>query len=65
MFDNVLEIIPVYFLKEDEKTQLNSLIAHHVIPIGIVLEGVKSYFDNKEVFTDILPSIIYKENYRA
>jgi len=66
MFDNVRQILPIVYLKDRQNNKfLEELFEQDVIPIGIVIKGVKSYYKNEEIHEDLLPCIIYKENYRA
>lgn len=66
MFENVIQILPILYLKDRQNNEfLEELFKEDVIPIGVVLRDVKSYYQNKEIHEDILPCIIYKENYRA
>ena len=66
MFENVTQILPIVYLKERQNMKfIDELIAEDVIPIGYIVKGVKSYYQEKEIFEDLLPCIIYKENYRA
>ena len=66
MFENVTQILPIVYLKERQNMKfIEELIAEDVIPIGCIVKGVKSYYKGKEIHEDLLPCIVYKENYRA
>lgn len=66
MFNNVKQILPIVYSKEKQNMKfINELIDQDVIPIGCIVTGVKSYYKDKEIHEDLLPCIIYKENYRA
>ena len=66
MFENVTQILPIVYLKERQNMKfIDELIAEDVIPIGCIVTGVKSYYKGEEIFEDLLPCIVYKENYRA
>lgn len=66
MFNNVKQILPIVYLKDRQNNEfLEELFKEDVIPIGIVIKGVKSYYKDKEIFEDLLPCFVYKENYRA
>lgn len=66
MFENITQILPILYLKDRQNNEfLEELFKEDVIPIGVVLKDIKSYYQNKETHEDILPCIIYKENYRA
>lgn len=66
MFENVTQILPIVYLKERQNMKfIDELIAEDVIPIGCIVTGVKSYYKDKEIHEDLLPCIVYKENYRA
>lgn len=66
MFENVTQILPIVYLKERQNMKfIDELIAEDIIPIGCIVKGVKSYYKGEEIFEDLLPCIIYKENYRA
>lgn len=66
MFDNALQILPIVYSKEKQNMKfINELIDQNAIPIGCVIKGLKSYYKDEEIFEDLLPCIIYKENYRA
>ena len=66
MFENIAQILPILYLKDRQNNEfLEELFKEDVIPIGVVLKDIKSYYQNKETHEDILPCIVYKENYRA
>lgn len=66
MFENVTQIIPILYFKEKQNMKfINELIDRDVIPIGCIIKNVKSYYQEKEIYEDLLPCIVYKENYRA
>lgn len=66
MFENIRRILPIVYLKERQNMKfIDELIAEDVIPIGCIVTGVKSYYKGEEIFEDLLPCIVYKENYRA
>lgn len=66
MFNNVKQILPIVYLKERQNMKfIDELIAEDVIPIGCIVTGVKSYYQGKEINEDLLPCIVYKENYKA
>lgn len=66
MFENVKQILPIVYLKERQNIKfIEELLAEDVIPIGCIVTGVKSYYKNEEIHEDLLPCIVYKENYRA
>lgn len=66
MFENVSRILPIVYLKERQTNEfIDELLADDIVPIGCVIKGVKSYYQNKEIHEDLLPCIVYKENYRA
>lgn len=66
IFENVTQILPIVYLKERQNMKfIDELIAEDVIPIGCIVTGVKSYYQEKEIFEDLLPCIVYKENYKA
>jgi hypothetical protein len=66
MFENVTQILPIVYLKERQNMKfIEELIAEDVIPIGCIIKNVKSYYQEKEIFEDLLPCIVYKENYRT
>jgi len=66
MFENVTQILPIVYLKERQNMKfIDELIAEDVIPIGYIVKGVKSYYKGEEIHEDLLPCIVYKENYRA
>jgi len=66
MFENVTQILPIVYLKERQNMKfIEELIAEDVIPIGCIVKGVKSYYKGEEIHEDLLPCIIYKQNYIA
>jgi hypothetical protein len=66
MFENVEQLIPIIYLKNRQNMKfINELLDEDVIPIGVVIKGVKSHYKDEEIHEDLLPCIIYKENYRA
>lgn len=66
MFENIRRILPIVYLKERQTNEfLNELLVDDIVPIGCVIKGVKSYYQEKEIFEDLLPCIVYKENYKA
>lgn len=66
MFENIINIIPVIFpAKLNTIKFFDELIEDGIIPIGIIIRQQKVYYQNQEMIEDILPCIIYKENYKA
>lgn len=66
MFENVTQILPIVYLKERQNMKfINELIDQNAIPIGCVIKGLKSYYKDEEIHEDLLPCIVYKENYKA
>lgn len=66
MFENVTQMLPIIYSKERQNLKfINEIIDQNAIPIGIVIKGVKSYYKGEEIHEDLLPCIVYKENYRA
>lgn len=66
MFKNIIQVIPIIYLKDRQNMKfIQELLDEDIVPIGIVIKGVESYFRNEKIFEDLLPCIIYKENYRA
>jgi len=66
MFENIRRILPIVYSKEKQNMKfINELIDQDVIPIGCVIKGMKTYYKDEEIFEDILPCIVYKENYKA
>lgn len=66
MFTNIRQIIPIIYSKERQNLKfINEIIDQNAIPIGCVIKGMKAYYKDEEIFEDILPCIIYKQNYRA
>lgn len=66
MFDNIESIVPVIFPEKLNTLKFfNELIEGSIIPIGIVIKQQKVYYQNQEMIEDVLPCIIYKQNYRA
>ena len=66
MFENVQQVILIVYFKEKQNFKfINEIIDQLAIPIGCVIKGVKSYYKDEEIFEDLLPCIVYKENYIA
>lgn len=66
MFNELKQILPIVYTKERQNNKfIEELINEDAIPIGCVIKGVKSYYKGEEIFEDLLPCIVYKENYKA
>lgn len=66
MFENIKQILPIVYSKERQNNEfIEELLNEDVIPIGCIIKNVKSYYQNREIHEDILPCIVYKENYRV
>ena len=66
MFENIENILMIiYFKNFNNLNFLNNLLKDNIIPIGIIMEKQKVFYQNQEIIENILPCIIYKENYRA
>lgn len=67
MFDNVYGIYSIVYSKNSQKnpSYIDELISSDLIPIGIVLKQQNITVKGQEMVEDILPCIIYKENYIA
>ncbi len=67
MFDNIAGIYSIVYSRDSQKnpTYINELIASDLIPIGIVLKEQEVTVRGESMKSDILPCIIYKQNYIA
>lgn len=67
MFDNVYGIYSIVYSKNSQKnpSYIDELISSDLIPIGIVLKQQNITVKNQPMVEDILPCIVYKENYIA
>lgn len=67
MFNNVAGIYSIVYSRDSQKnpTYIDKLFASDLIPIGIVLKEQDVTVRGERMKSDILPCIIYKENYRA
>lgn len=66
MFENLQNIIPVIFPENLNNSKFfDELIKDNIIPIGTIIKKQKVFYQDKEIIEDILPCIIYKENYKT
>lgn len=66
MFENVQNLVPVIFPERLNTLKFfNELTDDNIIPIGIIIRQQKVYYQNQEMIEDLLPCIVYKENYKA
>lgn len=67
MFDNIKSILPIIFKNKDNNLVFyNTLFNDNIIPIGTIITNVEIFNDKDEkLLENILPCVIYKENYKA
>lgn len=67
MFNNVAGMYSIVYSRDSQKnpTYINELIMSDLIPIGIILKDQEVTVRNESMKSDIMPCIIYKQNYIA